>query len=95
VSPGANATNDAGPRRTLQRSVKPVLVMRRGGFGYSKAVVDSWGRITGVRELRVVDSSSFPLTNPGHTQGTTHAHAESMTMRFLEVCRDGKLMEPL
>lgn len=26
----------------------------------------------------VIDSSSFPFTPPGHTQGVTYAHAEKL-----------------
>jgi choline dehydrogenase len=42
------------------------------------AVVDSKARVFGVQRLRVIDSSSFPFTPPGHTQGVTYAHAEKL-----------------
>lgn len=42
------------------------------------AVVDSKGRVYGVEGLRVIDSSSFPFTPPGHTQAVTYAHAEKL-----------------
>lgn len=41
-------------------------------------VVDSHGRVFGVQKWRVIDSSSFALTSPGHTQGATYAHAEKL-----------------
>ena len=34
------------------------------------AVVDSRGRVLGVKGLRVVDASAFPLLPPGHAQST-------------------------
>ena len=36
----------------------------------SNAVVDTQGRVYGVRGLRVVDASIFPLLPPGHPQAT-------------------------
>jgi choline dehydrogenase len=35
------------------------------------AVVDSKARVFGVSNLRVIDSSSFRFTPPGHTQAAT------------------------
>jgi choline dehydrogenase-like flavoprotein len=43
------------------------------------AVVDAKGRVYGVDGLRVVDSSAFPFTPPGHTQAMTYAVAEKLT----------------
>ncbi|CAL3966247.1 unnamed protein product [Diplocarpon coronariae] len=37
----------------------------------SMAVVDSRGQVFGVQNLRIIDSSSFAFTPPGHTQGAT------------------------
>jgi hypothetical protein len=37
----------------------------------SMAVVDSKARVIGVTGLRVIDSSSFRFTPPGHTQAAT------------------------
>ncbi|OWP03002.1 hypothetical protein B2J93_3628 [Marssonina coronariae] len=44
----------------------------------SMAVVDSRGQVFGVQNLRIIDSSSFAFTPPGHTQGATYAHAEKL-----------------
>jgi hypothetical protein len=35
------------------------------------AVVDSKARVFGVSNLRIIDSSSFRFTPPGHTQAAT------------------------
>lgn len=40
------------------------------------AVVDSKGRVFGVNGLRVIDSSSFRFTPPGHTQAATCKSSE-------------------
>ena len=37
----------------------------------SMAVVDSKAKVIGVTGLRVIDSSSFRFTPPGHTQAAT------------------------
>ena len=47
------------------------------------AVVDSKARVFGVQRLRVIDSSSFTFTPPGHTQGVTYAHAEKLVEDLL------------
>jgi choline dehydrogenase len=41
-----------------------------GVEGDRMAVLDSEARVFGVKGLRVVDSSSFPLLVPGHPQST-------------------------
>ena len=51
---------------------------RMGKEGDAMAVVDSRGRVFGVEGLRVVDSSSFRHTPPGHTQATTYMLAEKL-----------------
>lgn len=39
-----------------------------GRVNETMAVVDSTARVFGVKGLRVIDSSSFRFTPPGHTQ---------------------------
>lgn len=51
---------------------------RMGKENDTMAVVDSKGRVFGVKQLRVVDSSSFRHTPPGHTQAPTYCHAEKL-----------------
>lgn len=46
-------------------------------------VVDSRARVFGVRALRVVDASSFPLLVPGHPQSTIYALAEKIAADML------------
>nr|POE53518.1 dehydrogenase pate [Quercus suber] len=48
------------------------------------AVVDAKGRVFGTRNLRVIDSSSFRFTPPGHTQAATYAHAEKLVAEVLK-----------
>ena len=48
------------------------------------AVVDSKGKVFGVEQLRIVDSSSFPFTPPGHTQATTYVLAEKLVQDILD-----------
>lgn len=43
-----------------------------------QAVVDSNARVYGVKGLRVVDASAFPLLPPGHPQSTVYALAEKI-----------------
>ena len=47
------------------------------------AVVNSKGKVFGVKRLRIVDSSSFPFTPPGHTQATAYALAEKLAQDIL------------
>lgn len=51
---------------------------RMGKEGDDMAVVDSKGRVFGVQGLRVIDSSSFRHTPPGHTQATSYMQAEKL-----------------
>lgn len=48
------------------------------------AVVDSKGRVFGVKNLRLVDSSTMPLTPPGHTMGPTYANAEKLIQDIID-----------
>lgn len=50
----------------------------------AEAVVNSRGQVFGVKNLRVVDASSFPFTPPGHIQAATYAHAEKLVDDILE-----------
>lgn len=42
------------------------------------AFIDSKAKVIGVKALRVVDASAFPVSSPGHPQATVHALAEYM-----------------
>ncbi|KAI4118243.1 MAG: hypothetical protein LQ345_001662 [Seirophora villosa] len=54
---------------------------KEGGDGM--AVVDPEGRVYGVKGLRVVDASVFPLLPPGHPQATIYALAEKIADAIL------------
>lgn len=64
----------------------------------SMAVVDSKANVIGVTGLRVIDSSSFRFTPPGHTQAATckfHSIPKS-AVRFADHAQDAhaeKLVE--
>ena len=88
--PGANVTSDADLLTAIMGNLAPIhhasASCAMGKIGDPATVVDSKGRVVGVKGLRVVDSSSFPFTNPGHTQGTTYGHAERMAAEVLRDC---------
>ncbi|CAC9895785.1 unnamed protein product [Aureobasidium pullulans] len=58
-----------------------------GRSNNTMAVVDSKARVYGVTGLRVIDSSSLPFTPPGHTQGTTYAHAEKLVQDVINAAK--------
>lgn len=83
VAPGANVTTDAQILDYIRASgLAPIhhgsSSCAMGKVGNNATVVDSKARVVGVSALRVIDSSSFPFTPPGHTQGTTYGHAEKL-----------------
>ena len=64
----------------------------------SMAVVDSKANVIGVTGLRVIDSSSFRFTPPGHTQAATCAFhpMPKSAVRFADHAQDAhaeKLVE--
>ncbi|KAF9700411.1 hypothetical protein EKO04_001621 [Ascochyta lentis] len=80
--PGKNVTTDADLLEYIKGQVAPIhhgsSSCAMGKQENPMAVVDSKARVFGVQRLRVIDSSSFPFTPPGHTQGVTYAHAEKL-----------------
>lgn len=86
--PGKNVTSDADLLAAIKQKITPIhhasSSCAMGKKSDPMAVVDSKARIFGVRGLRVIDSSSFPFTPPGHTQGVTYAHAEKLVDDVLE-----------
>lgn len=55
-----------------------------GRLNDTMAVVDSKARVIGVKGLRVVDTSSFPILPPGHPQATIYAFAEKIAAEILQ-----------
>ncbi|KAF7557581.1 hypothetical protein G7Z17_g624 [Cylindrodendrum hubeiense] len=47
------------------------------------AVIDSKARVYGVKGLRVVDASAFPILIPGHPQGTVYGLAEKIAFEII------------
>lgn len=82
VAPGMNITSDAQLLEYIKQNIGTIhhasSSCAMGKQDNPMAVVDSKARVFGVQRLRVVDSSSFPFTPPGHTQGVTYAHAEKL-----------------
>ncbi|KAF1985208.1 GMC oxidoreductase [Aulographum hederae CBS 113979] len=75
LSPGMNVTTDEEildfVRENLGSIHHATSTCRMGPADDPMSVVDSKARVIGVNRLRVIDSSSFRFTPPGHTQGAT------------------------
>jgi choline dehydrogenase len=88
VFPGSNVTTDADLLQAIKGAISPIhhatSSCAMGKSGNPMAVVDSKGRVFGVKGLRVIDSSSFPFTPPGHTMGVTYGHAEKLVQDILD-----------
>lgn len=57
-------------RNTMMTIYHAACTCKMGTSNDSMAVVDNKARVFGVRGLRVVDASAFPLLPPGHPQST-------------------------
>ncbi|RHZ65327.1 GMC family oxidoreductase [Aspergillus thermomutatus] len=73
---------DSQIREYLAKSVMPVYHVasscKMGREEDPLAVLDNTARVFGVRNLRVVDASSFPFITPGHPQAVVYALAEKI-----------------
>lgn len=81
IQPGSNVTSDADILQFIKNALAPAphaCGTCRMGKKDSQSVVDSKGRVYGVKNLRVVDASVFPLLPPGHIQSTVYAVAEKI-----------------
>ena len=72
--PGLTVTKDEDILATVMQSASSIDhaagTCAMGKSNDSNAVVDSRARVLGVKGLRVVDASTFPLLPPGHPQST-------------------------
>ena len=72
--PGKNITTDSQILELIKSSVNSVYnavgTNRMGKVDDPTAVVDSKGRVIGVKDLRVVDASIFPFLPPGQPLAT-------------------------
>ncbi|KAI9656211.1 MAG: hypothetical protein M1821_004874 [Bathelium mastoideum] len=73
----ASATCESNPFQATIAASSP-LVGAMGKKSDPNAVVDSRGRVFGLKGLRVIDASSFPLLPPGHIQSTVYMLAEKL-----------------
>ncbi|KAI9648078.1 hypothetical protein NHQ30_002707 [Ciborinia camelliae] len=74
IAPGLSVQTDAQILASLRASGSPAYhascTCKMGKLNDPNAVVDSSARVMGVKSLRVVDASAFPLLPPGHPQAT-------------------------
>ncbi|KAI1325294.1 putative glucose-methanol-choline oxidoreductase [Xylariaceae sp. FL0255] len=88
--PGANVTSDAEIEEVIRNSFGPVFhascTCAMGKASDPMAVVDTQGLVYGVKGLRVVDASIFPLLPPGHPQSTVYALAEKIACDITGKC---------
>lgn len=79
-APGAAVQSDADILNYIRNTVAPVWhasgTCKMGNSSDSSAVVDSHARVWGVKNLRVVDASIFPVLPPGHPQSACYMVAE-------------------
>ncbi|KAL8748948.1 MAG: hypothetical protein Q9199_007978 [Rusavskia elegans] len=81
IQPGSNVTSDADILQFIKNALAPAphaCGTCRMGKRDGQSVVDSKGRVYGVKNLRVVDASVFPVLPPGHIQSTVYAVAEKI-----------------
>lgn len=72
--PGLNVTTDQQILAVIMQSAASIAhaacTCAMGKRGDPNAVIDSLAKVIGVKGLRVVDASAFPLLPPGHPQAT-------------------------
>jgi choline dehydrogenase-like flavoprotein len=87
VYPGAKYETDeqilAVLRDTLMTVWHAACTCKMGKPEDKMAVLDSKARVYGVKGLRVVDASAFPVLIPGHPLGTVYALAEKIAHEII------------
>ncbi|TQS32125.1 hypothetical protein Golomagni_07568 [Golovinomyces magnicellulatus] len=85
--PGEKVKTDDQILAHIKRTTSPIWhasgTCRMGRSNDTKAVVDSKAQVYGVKGLRVVDASAFPLLVPCHPQATVYALAEKIAAAIL------------
>ncbi|KAF5681240.1 choline dehydrogenase [Fusarium heterosporum] len=88
VCPGSNVTKDEDLLHLTYDNLDPThhgtASCAMGKADDPLAVVDSKGRVFGIKNLRLIDSSTMPLTPPGHTMGPTYANAEKLIQDVID-----------
>ncbi|CAD6576570.1 MAG: hypothetical protein CYPHOPRED_006033 [Cyphobasidiales sp. Tagirdzhanova-0007] len=87
AKPGLSVASDSQILNYIKSSLSTVWhaagTCKMGLANDSMAVLDSQARVFGVKNLRVVDASSFPFLPPGHPQSTIYAFAEKIAQDIL------------
>lgn len=87
VYPGAQYETDEQILTVLRDTLMTVwhaaCTCKMGKPDDKMAVVDSKARVYGVKGLRVVDASAFPVLIPGHPLGTVYALAEKIAHEII------------
>ncbi|KAL8702337.1 MAG: hypothetical protein Q9224_000039 [Gallowayella concinna] len=80
--PGPGMKTDAQILENIKKGFSTVFhascTCKMGKAGDTSAVLDNRARVKGVKGLRVVDASSFPLLPPGHPVAPVYALAEKI-----------------
>lgn len=88
IRPGNGTMTDAQILKYIQSSAGATChascTCKMGKSNDSMAVVDSSGRVFGVKRLRVVDAAAMPFLVPGHPMATIYALAEKIAEDILE-----------
>ncbi|GAB0136623.1 hypothetical protein EsDP_00004918 [Epichloe bromicola] len=77
-------------RKNLMTVWHPSCTCKMGKREDAMAVVDSQARVHGVKGLRVVDASAFPMLLPGHPSATVYALAEKIADSIIQGGKRGR-----
>ncbi|CAE7027645.1 hypothetical protein P3342_006024 [Pyrenophora teres f. teres] len=87
IAPGAAVSSDADILKFIRENAQPIWhassTCAMGKSAKDGAVVDSRGRVFGVKGLRVVDNSITPFSVPGHPQSSVYMLAEKIAQDML------------
>ncbi|KAI0192441.1 GMC oxidoreductase [Astrocystis sublimbata] len=88
--PGLDVQTDSEIEASIRENFQTVFhgacTCAMGKKTDTNAVVDSKARVYGVKGLRVVDASAFPLLPPGHPMSTVYALAEKIACDISGKC---------